>query len=62
MIGRKMTTVLVKNASVIYGKPFGDVVSIDAMKNSFAAESQSVPKKAHCLGLDLNGFLTRRNF
>ena len=48
MIGRKMTTVLVKNASVIYGKPFGDVVSIDAMKNSFAAESQRpkcVPKK-----------------
>ena len=48
MIGRKMTTVLVKNASVIHGKPFGDVVSIYAMKNSFAAESQRpkcVPKK-----------------
>ena len=40
MIGKKMITVLMRNASVFYGKLFGDVVSIDGMMNSFAAESQ----------------------
>ena len=41
MIGQKLTLfVLIKNPSVIYGESFGDVVSIEAMMNSFAAESQ----------------------
>ncbi len=33
-------TVLMKNASVVYVKPFGDLVSIEIIMNSFAAESQ----------------------
>ena len=40
MIGKELTFVLMKNASVIYGESFSDVVSIEAIMNSFAAESQ----------------------